>query len=208
MLAGDFYSAHESCYASGEASPEELILQRFSGADVPPSFPQNESCIFEPSTFYVSDIEPAKLGNHLVNFLAMAAGAVVTKVNSKKFTLKAEVDGDDGVCTLKVRIYKQEEEGRYAIELQRRSGESSALHKVFNEAAKHFTAPPTARQSGDGATRSGGTKDVKVAIKLQSDSDATVAGPPVPLGPPEGRKNVWHTPPHPGVSIQYYGVPI
>lgn len=190
MLAGDFYSAPEACYTNGEVSPEELILERFSGAHVPPSFPQDESCSFEPSTFYVSDIEPARLGNHLVNFLTMAAGAVVTKVSSKKFTLKAEVDGDDGVCTLKVRIYKQEE-GRYAIEFQRRSGESSALHKVFNEAAKHFTAPPTARPSrpmkgGDGATRSGGTK---VAAKLQSDSEATVAGPPVPPGPP-GRKSV------------------
>jgi len=158
VLAGDFYAMPDQLWRSIDDSlPKELTLERFSTAHAPPTAQSNCSCYFEPSTFHTSHKEPAKLGNRLIDFLTMAAGAVVTKVNTKKFTIKAEVDGDAGACMLKVRII-DEADGRHAIEFQRRSGESTALHKVFDDALKYFadalscpSRPSKEKETGDDA---------------------------------------------------------
>jgi hypothetical protein len=139
-LVGDFYNMSEDLYRSSSTHPVELTLERFSGDDAPPSLPTDESFELEPTAFYVSGKEAVKLGNHLINFLSMAAGAVVTKVNTKKWTIKAEVDGESGACTLKTRVYSAGD-ARYAIEFQRRGGETTALHHVFDQAMEHLATP-------------------------------------------------------------------
>jgi len=152
-LAGDFYNMSEDLYRSSSTHPIELTLERFAGDDVPPSLPTDESFELEPTAFYVSGKEAVKLGNHLINFLSMAAGAVVTKVNTKKWTIKAEVDGESGACTLKTRVYSAGD-ARYAIEFQRRGGETTALHHVFDQAMEHLATPlKTPKVSkGEGST--------------------------------------------------------
>lgn len=133
MFAGDFYTSMDDSIVRSVPGP--LDLERFSQEDLPPDAPADKSFAFEPTTFFVNGKDPAKLGNHLVTFLTMGAGAVVTKVRTKKFTIKAEADGEDGSCILKVRVYSQGE-GRYAVEFQRRGGESTAFHKVYDLASE------------------------------------------------------------------------
>merc|ERR1719253_130749 len=132
VLAGDFYNMQEDTVVRSAAPPPpELSLQRFSAADVPPEAPTMDSFTFEPTTFRVSSKKPSEVANHLVEFLAMGVGAVIQKTSVEKFTIKADVAGEDGDCTLKVRLYKEGDDV-YAVEFQRRSGESRALHKVFD----------------------------------------------------------------------------
>lgn len=163
-FAGDFYAMQDSsCHWADIINIKELTFERFAKADIPPSVPASSVSLgFEPSTFNVSGKEPAKLGNHLLNFLTMAAGAVVTKVSRRKFTVKAEVDGEAGRCTLKIRIYSLDGD-RYAVEFQRRSGESAALHQVFDEAAKHFMAPPKPSRSRKATTKEPTTQPAAVS---------------------------------------------
>merc|ERR1712137_66707 len=122
--------------------PEELVLQRFAAGDSPPQPPACSSVTLEPTTFHTSCKEPAEFGNNLIDFLAMASGAVIKKVNRDKFTIKAKVQADDGTCTMKIRIYDQGEK-TLAVEFQRREGESRALHKVFDQVSDHFATAPT-----------------------------------------------------------------
>jgi len=141
VLAGDFYHMPDNCVRSAVQVPEELTLQRFSAEDFPPAVPTSQQFTFEPTTFDVSESKPVDIGNQLVDFLTLAAGAVLRKVNAKKFTIKAEVDGDDGVCTLKIRVYRRDDADSYVVEFQRRGGDSTAFHKVFDLASKEFKKP-------------------------------------------------------------------
>jgi serine/threonine protein kinase len=138
VLAGDFYHMPDNCVRSAVQVPEELTLQRFSAEDLPPAAPTSPQFAFEPTTFTVPDSKPADVANQLVDFLTLAAGAVLKKVNAKKFTIKAEVDGEDGVCMLKIRMYRQDEPGSYVVEFQRRGGDSTAFHKLFDLASNQF----------------------------------------------------------------------
>jgi serine/threonine protein kinase len=180
-LVGDFYSMPEELYRSSECVPEELILTRFSGSDLPPNIPTDESFELEPTTFNVTGKEPAKLGNHLINFLSMAAGAVVTKINTKKWTVKAEVDDESGTCRFKIRIYRQGE-GSYAIEFQRRAGETTALHRVFDQAVEQMApSKPSPRKGRDSATASQmeqrDKKDDASSAPASSGSSVPALGP-------------------------------
>jgi len=139
VLVGDFYSMPEDSVVRS-AAPEELILQRFSAADIAPSAPPSALFALEPTTFFVSDKKASDVANGIVDFLSLGSGAVVQKTSSQKFTIKAEVQGADGVCTMKVRIYDQGSD-KLAVEFQRRSGDSAALHSVFDKVAAEFSAP-------------------------------------------------------------------
>jgi len=191
ILDGDFYNMPEDtlCRSAGPA-PEELTLQRFTAAEQPPKVPTSEVFAFEPTTFHVSGKEPAELANHLLDFLTMAAGAVVKKVSIKKFTFKAEVNGEDGTCTLKVRIYDQGE-GTYAVEFQRREGESTALHKVFDQASDHFSTP-TKHPEGKNSRAVADITDVAEVEKGQSCQD--VANRTWPTMPTRAAPGLGHRP--------------
>jgi serine/threonine protein kinase len=188
-FAGDFYRMPEEDYTrSAVVSPEALTFQRFSGNDCPPSIPNDDSFELEPTAFYVHGKEPVKLGNHIINFLSMAAGAVVTKVNTKKWTIKADVDGESGACTMKVRVYSAGE-GRHAIEFQRRGGETTALHNVFDQAAEHLITQQKKSKAAD-AESNGAAKPNKKEGKeassqqsppsVQRSSSSTSSSCPVP----------------------------
>jgi len=141
ILEGDFYNMPEdNVVRSAAPHLHELTLQRFSAVDLPPKAPTGASFSFEPTTFHVSRTEASELANNLVDFLTMAAGTVVKKVSNSKFTIKADMTGEDGTCTLKVRIY-DEGDGMYAVEFQRRAGESCAFHKIFDLTSSQFAMP-------------------------------------------------------------------
>lgn len=144
ILSGDFYHLPEDTVVrSAGPTPEELTLQRFSAGSQPPKVPTSESFALEPTTFSSTSSDPSELANNILDVLTMACGAVVKKINSNKFAIKAEVSDDNGACTLKVRIYKQAAD-KYAIEFQRRGGESTVLHKIFDQVSSHFATPTKA----------------------------------------------------------------
>lgn len=162
------------------------MLQRFSAGDQPPQVPTSESFTLEPTTFCASSDDPAKLGNDVLEFLSMACGALIQKVSSQKFTIKADVNDDDcGACTMKVRIYEQSV-GKYAVEFQRRGGESTALHKVFDQASNHFgtkakTSSNTRSQNcGIAAENCKSTSLIATA----SPTSRMCLAPPIALKPP------------------------
>ena len=90
-------------------------FKRFSELDCPPDVPVDS--FFElAATTVVSDAEPYRIGNDLLNFFDTIPGKVI-KVNTKKFTIKAEVDLHPAPCLLKVRVYRLGEQ--FTVEFQR-----------------------------------------------------------------------------------------
>ena len=83
-------------------------------------------------TTVVSDAEPYRIGNDLLDFFGTIPGKVM-KVNTTKFTIKAEVDIYPAPCLLKVRIYRLGEK-QFAVEFQRRSGDSICFQNLFKRA--------------------------------------------------------------------------
>lgn len=196
-MIGDFYTYQEDVHRGSSPfgyAPAELTLERFTVDDVPPPLPTDDSFELEPTTFEVLGKEPVKLGNHLINFLSMGAGAVVTKVSTKKWSIKAEVnpdlDGESDACSLKVRIYDKGE-SCLLIEFQRRRGETTTFHRIFDQAADHLTAqsnkvPKSSANSPEKADpESGGIEDIAISkdeteasLQLNEASSSSCPAPP------------------------------
>jgi len=154
---GDFYrpgevqrshgSGSEDVFGSSPAPEDcclqvpssDLELQRFTHGDAPPCTPLDGSFELEPTTVHIALgalAAPAELGNQLMSVIS-SAGAQITKVSPRKFSIKALVGsgGALGACTLKVRVYQKPEAGVFAVEFQRRRGSSLAFHQIFEQLA-------------------------------------------------------------------------
>ena len=117
-------------------------FKRFSKLDCPPDVPADP--FFDMAvTTVVSDAEPYRIGNDLLDLFGTIPGKVV-KVNTTKFTIKAEVEIYPAPCLLKVRIYRLGEK-QFAVEFQRRSGDSICFQNLFKCASAlllDFAMPP------------------------------------------------------------------
>mmetsp|Transcript_28468 Transcript_28468/g.90721 ORF Transcript_28468/g.90721 Transcript_28468/m.90721 type:complete len:443 (+) Transcript_28468:178-1506(+) len=125
-------------------------VERFTEADVPPKAPSDPFFKFEATTLYLSTAAPHEIGNCLLDVLASQVSACVTKVNRKKFSIKASASHGNSTCSLKVRTYSQEQ-GSCAVEFQRRSGDRLAFRGVYGQAAEYllrsFAATPGAPEA-------------------------------------------------------------
>ena len=121
-------------------------FKRFSKLDCPPDVPADP--FFDMAvTTVVSDAEPYRIGNDLLDLFGTIPGKVV-KVNTTKFTIKAEVEIYPAPCLLKVRIYRLGEK-QFAVEFQRRSGDSICFQNLFKCASAlllDFATPPLTSQ--------------------------------------------------------------
>jgi len=135
-------SPHSSKMSSGaepcrKKQPCGAAGVTFADTDVPPDG------FLEPlevTTFYVISCDAPKLGNHFLNFLRMNDNCHIAKVNTTKFTIKATWTRVDQ-CTFKARFYSQcndQREKRYAVEFQRRCGDSIEFMTLYREAAKYL----------------------------------------------------------------------
>lgn len=142
-FAGDFYSMSDEVYRDASTHDlDEIPLQRadagrFSSSYAPPKAPEDEAFEFELTTLFMSSSAPADLANEVLSFLEEADGVSIKKVDQQKFTVKTTSDSDSGACTLEVHFYAQTG-NRFAIEFQRREGDSMALNDVFQKALEHF----------------------------------------------------------------------
>jgi len=111
--------------------------KRFSDGDTPLQTPTDPFFTFEITTLFVLCDRPASLMNCLLEFLTTEVVASISKVNPIKFCIKADVFIDHVMCTLKARGYQQEP-GKVALEIQRRSGDAIAFAGIYQRASKHL----------------------------------------------------------------------
>uniref|UniRef100_A0A7S1KYL1 Uncharacterized protein n=1 Tax=Alexandrium catenella TaxID=2925 RepID=A0A7S1KYL1_ALECA len=113
--------------------------ERFTEADAPPDAPADPFFKLEVTTVHISSRTPSEIGNNLLDFLNTRVVSSIAKVNRRKFTVKADVFVEASACALKARAYR-EDQGTYAVEFQRRSGDAVAFNRVFQQAA-NFLSP-------------------------------------------------------------------
>jgi len=109
----------------------------FAKGSCPPSLPQHPFFQLCLTAFFVRLASPADLGNALLSFLREELGAETVKVRGAKFTAKTEVHCDEGVCTVKLRVYDLGD-GRLAVEVQRRHGDAVAFASVFQRLKEYL----------------------------------------------------------------------
>mmetsp|Transcript_21115 Transcript_21115/g.52871 ORF Transcript_21115/g.52871 Transcript_21115/m.52871 type:complete len:508 (-) Transcript_21115:337-1860(-) len=134
----------ENPVANSSESGKYNILKntaRFPETQRPPALPTDHLfALEEATTIHLSlsgKVEPSKIGNDLVDFLEDSVAAAILKVNSKKFTVKANVFIENCMCTIKARVYHTGG-SKYALEMQRRSGDAVVFGATFQKATEYF----------------------------------------------------------------------
>lgn len=108
----------------------------FKVTDAPPALSQETKMLLEATALQLKECTPITAGNCLLSFLTQVVDARVNKVNSNKFTIRAEVVVEGLQCDIKVRIYKQEQGS--VVEFQRRSGDTLAFNKFYCQASRYL----------------------------------------------------------------------
>lgn len=126
-----------------------LSCGQFQESDHPPPKPVDPLWSFEVTTAFVQMKHPWVLGNHLINFLTNELASTSIKVSRcPKFALKADVFVGTVKCTLKIRVYSVDE--KYAVEFQKRGGDSIAFNRAYSQAVKflrsHFTVDSPSKE--------------------------------------------------------------
>jgi len=123
----------------------DIKAQRFMYTDYPPDLPSDSFFKLEVTTVYVLSTNPYEIGNHVLDYLQdPSVISVLTKpVRRHKFAIKADIFRGDLMCTTKIRVYNQGS-NQFAVEFQRRAGDSIAFNQTFQGASaylkKHFTS--------------------------------------------------------------------
>jgi len=125
----------DSCPALNKHDARDEQAQFLSG-DVPPALPVDPYFRLEGTTVIVENLSPEQIGNGLLNLLRHEAAASITKMSRIKFTVKAFVHVDGLSCDVKVRVYRQQL--GFAVEFQRRSGDTLAFQGLFRLASEHL----------------------------------------------------------------------
>ena len=110
-----------------------LLEARFLEDDAPPNLPD---FALEMTTIYVSRDSGWKLGNEVLSFFAgeKESAATLRKLRRAKFAITIDVEVW-ALATIKTRIYAARN-GMYAIEMQRRSGDSVTFIHIFRKIAR------------------------------------------------------------------------
>lgn len=111
-------------------------FEPFQPDDVPPQQPGSKHFKFEPTTMYMKTDVPYTLGLGVLDFLDSQVIASVSKVNRKKFTIKADAFLENVACSTKIRVWEvaQEAKGEFAVEFQRRAGDPFTFGDVYRQA--------------------------------------------------------------------------
>jgi len=105
---------------------------------IPPPKPGDSYFKFEVTTQFVDSVEPHAVGNFLLDFYNTKVSATYLKnVKHHKYAIKTDVFVDTMMCTMKTRIYKLGET-RYAVEFQRRNGDTIAFNGTYQKACQYL----------------------------------------------------------------------
>jgi len=131
-------------------APHEAGVQneeRFQFIGFAPPAPSDPFFTYAQTTLFVFCDRPHSLMNCLLDFFSTQVVASITKMNHTKLTIKADVFIDNAMCTLKARGYQQES-GKIALEIQKRSGDSITFAGVYRGASKHISGNFAVEQRG------------------------------------------------------------
>jgi len=132
----DAWKSGLSIHNGGSSSPDSASSDCFKPGDIPPEPPSDSFFKFEVTTQYVTSTSPFEIGNHLHDFFHKeVTGTLAKPVSRAKFAIKVDVFVGIAMCTMKVRVYNQGS-GRFAIEFQRRSGETLSFNSIYQQACK------------------------------------------------------------------------
>lgn len=104
----------------------------------------------ETTLYMLADGNACHLLNGLLDFLERQVTASIVKVNHQKFTIKADVIIDSTSCTLKIRTHSLQC-GKWAVEFQRRKGDSVCFLAAYQLASQYLTGQFTGVESNTGA---------------------------------------------------------
>lgn len=114
-----------------EASASPL---RFQQGVEPPATPNSQHFHFEATTLNITTKDASKVANCVLDFFDSQIVASVLKVRQHKYSLKVDWFLDHIMCTAKIRIWKvASQQNQYAIEFQRRGGDSFAFAEGFRQ---------------------------------------------------------------------------
>lgn len=114
-------------------SPDDPIVVN------PPSTPDDPHFRLQVTTLYASKSSlPKELWEAVEDFLRRVESSV-TKVNRRKCAINADVFEDGVMCSLKIRIYVMGD-GRYAIEFQRKGGDSLTFNAAYKKATSFINS--------------------------------------------------------------------
>lgn len=102
---------------------------------------------------YACSSRPHEIGNTLLEFLATRVNSHILKVDRCKFAIKAEVLVGNLMCQMKIRVY-DEGKNTYAIEFQRRGGDTLAFNSAYQQAAQ-FILPQFTEMDTTGIPEAG-----------------------------------------------------
>mmetsp|Transcript_144064 Transcript_144064/g.461166 ORF Transcript_144064/g.461166 Transcript_144064/m.461166 type:complete len:450 (-) Transcript_144064:116-1465(-) len=164
LLAGGLFGLGKGKGKVDEA-PYSMMLdddvKRFDASMAPPDIPSHSKFFeLEPTTLHLQLNQkfapsPSHLGNALLDLLEKEVKASITKVNHKKFAVKANIFMEHQMCSLKARLYKEEGSGNFALEFQKRSGNSLSFQAFFQKATAVFKERSYLDPTREPPTRSG-----------------------------------------------------
>mmetsp|Transcript_38956 Transcript_38956/g.69148 ORF Transcript_38956/g.69148 Transcript_38956/m.69148 type:complete len:437 (+) Transcript_38956:75-1385(+) len=145
FLAGDPKAAGFGNLLSTDYLKDAMTNKKtFEKSNKPPPLPTDTFFTLELTTLHALG-EPDVIGNHLLDFLCKEVVSSITKVNQKKFSIKADVFVNNVMCTLKIRLYDFCDPRGFAVEFQRRSGDAVTYNVVFQKACQYMK---TVKQKG------------------------------------------------------------
>eukprot|EP00427_Karlodinium_veneficum_P007828 CAMPEP_0169096838 /NCGR_PEP_ID=MMETSP1015-20121227/19206_1 /TAXON_ID=342587 /ORGANISM="Karlodinium micrum, Strain CCMP2283" /LENGTH=243 /DNA_ID=CAMNT_0009157617 /DNA_START=296 /DNA_END=1027 /DNA_ORIENTATION=- len=112
-------------------------MSPFREKDEAPALPVDDFFQLERTTIPVQGMSAAQTANAVMNFVNDSATSVITKVNQRKFTIRAEIIFDSLLCEVKARVYRQASR-QYCVEVQRRSGDAFAFNRWYQCLFQHM----------------------------------------------------------------------
>jgi hypothetical protein len=113
-------------HAEGDAKEERL----FSSTDIAPELSQDVAEYLSLTAVRLCDCAPFTVANNVISFFESVVISRISKVNRKKFAIKADVIVSGTHCETKVRIYH--EGAACTVEFQKRTGCTRAFNKMFS----------------------------------------------------------------------------
>lgn len=120
-----FYDQENKMHASTSTT-------RFERSELPPDLPEDPLFKLAATTITCS-CAPSWVMNTLLHFFETQVTSEVTKVTPAKFAVKLEVFDNISRCSMKVRMYRLQND-EYALEFQRRSGDAITFQKIYQQA--------------------------------------------------------------------------
>jgi hypothetical protein len=108
----------------------------FDSEDVAPTLSQDIAEHLSLTTVHLLDSSPFLTANKLLSFFEGVVISEISKVNRRKFTIRAKAILSGNCCETKVRIYQ--DNSACLVEFQKRAGDTIAFNRMFSLAKEYL----------------------------------------------------------------------